>query len=201
MTCLVTASHCLNPEYNGCFAVAKNVTLSENNIFYFEGNIPVDVIGADLTSDVAILRASTTFSEGIPLCPIQQFPTTLNEDMVKTYHVPCQAFPDMLQTLSSNATNYEKILMETKHHFFINAAHMHGSSGGVVVDVNGRAVGLITSGYIPDVLGIHDIQLSFTNPFQTVWDTVTAISDGRGAYTRCVKFSAVPNMYTFFNIN
>mmetsp|Transcript_32174 Transcript_32174/g.43942 ORF Transcript_32174/g.43942 Transcript_32174/m.43942 type:complete len:281 (-) Transcript_32174:539-1381(-) len=197
MTLLMTALHCLNPPMGfetirEHLYVVKSIIYNDNDsITYDTPPIAVRAICGDMVSDVAVLQADFRFSEGIAMCPISQFPSARNEDKVKTYYVPCQSFPYDTPILSSSYTDYSKVLLESNHHLFLAGQHMHGSSGGVVVDVLGRAVALICSGYIPG------IKLPLPDCFQTVWETVSALSEGRGTYTRCVKFNAVPALHSF----
>jgi hypothetical protein len=202
MTLLVTARHCLNPPNTGFEAIENHLFVVKNIIYNDDGTInfdddiiPVRAVSGDPVADIAVLKANIVFPQGIALCPRDEYPTVDNEDRVKTYHVPCQSFPHETSILACRATEYSKILFESRHHFYLSGEHMHGSSGGAVVDTQGRAVGLICSGYIPG------ITLPLPDSFQTVWETITALSNGTGTYTRCVKFNVVPTMYTFFGEN
>jgi hypothetical protein len=49
------------------------------------------------------------------------------------------------------AIDYVKVSIVSRHHVFVPSEHMRGSSGGVVVDDLGRAVGLICSGVVPEM--------------------------------------------------
>jgi hypothetical protein len=69
---------------------------------------------------------------------------------------------------------------------FVTGEHMRGSSGGVVVDSMARAVGLICSGYIPGII----IPGAFLT-LNTVWETVTALSDGTAGFTKAVQLKEI----------
>ena len=200
MRLLLTAYHCLNPAtgfqaiQNHLFVI-RSLACNDDGTFSIENQIPVVAIEGDKVSDIAVLQAGTPFSAGIPLCPLSQFPTASDESVVKTYHAPCQSFPSEIPFLSSRPTDFGKVLLESRHHYFISGDHMHGSSGGVVVDIRGWAVGLISSGYIPGFV------LPLPDSLQTLWETVSALTEGRGNYTRCVKFYTVPALYAFLEAN
>lgn len=173
----------------------QSISFHDDNTFTFAPHVPlpVDVLGAETISDVAVLRAQFAFDASIPLCPPDEFPTAVQESRVKSYHCPCQMFPEPISALSWMSTGYNTMQMVTDHHMYITGQHMHGSSGGVVVDRMGRAVAVITSGYVPG-MGVLSI---FSNPFHTVWEAVTALSEGRGVFTKCTKLNAVHDFYGF----
>jgi hypothetical protein len=199
---LLTARHCLVPGYtisfetlNSHLFIVKSVQLNDDGTTTITGAIPVTVFNACPVSDVAVLRSPMPLPEAIPLCPQQEVPSMDDEAAVKTYYVPCQSFPDVIPVAATTVTDYTKITMQSNHHYFIPAEHMHGSSGGVVVDRGGRAVGLITSGFVPG------INLPIPDSFNTMWETVSALSDGRGTFTRCVKINVVTGLYELCAFN
>jgi len=196
---LLTALHCLDPELNPIsfealqdhLYIAKSIQLNDDNTTTIDAPISVRAIDACRVSDVAVLRSTTPLPDPISLCPQQELPSVDHEEAVKTYHVPCQSFPADIPIASAMATDYTKIIMQSNHHYFVPGEHMHGSSGGVVVDRRGRAVGLISSGFVPG------IKLPLPDSFKTLWETVSALSEGRGTYTRCVKVNVVNGLYEY----
>jgi hypothetical protein len=174
--------------------IMKRIQVLGDQTTIIDAPIVVHAHTADAISDVTILKASVELPVSVALCPVGQFPSAEDEQKVKTYHVPIQAFAQ-LNVLSVTATAYAKIGMESQTHYYIAGEHMHGSSGGVVVDVGGRAVGVVCGGYVPG------ISLPLPNAFNTVWETVSNLSEGVGNYTRCVKFDAVPGFHTFVSLN
>jgi hypothetical protein len=201
---LLTAYHCLNLQnvdpatLQRYLYICKSIALNDDGSVTFGAPVlSVTGVNGDSISDIAILKAGgTVFAERITLCPLSDFPSADNEDVVKSYHVPCQSFPSDIPMLTSVPTDYQKVLMQSKHHYFISGEHMHGSSGGVVVDRNGQAVALICSGYVPG------LQLPLLpNDLNALWERVSALSEGRGTYTRCVNLSAVPALYYFCEQN
>lgn len=135
-------------QENNLFVV-KSVSYQDDGTFCFSPDpIPVIPLTCDETTDIVVLKAQSPFSDAISLCPLGEFPLAENEDRVKTYHCPCQLFPADLSIISQMSTDYNKLRMESAHHYYISGDHIHGSSGGVVVDKRGRAVALICSGCI-----------------------------------------------------
>lgn len=194
---LLTAYHCLDPGqtsfevFNNNLHIMKSVQFNDDGTMTFEGVIKVTAIDGCSVSDVAVLRSALQLPETINLCPLLEFPSIDNEDTVKSYHVPCQSFPDPTPVAQAVPTEYVKISLQSQHHYFIRADHMHGSSGGVVIDRRGRAVGLICSGYVPG------ISLPLPDSIHTIWETISALSEGRGTYMRCVKFDVVGGLYEY----
>lgn len=197
-TILLTAYHCLILSAHH-FAVVRTVTRNEDGSGYSDPPVPirVDVLGGDQVADVAVLRADHTLGTPIPLCPADQEPVQLNEDIVKSYHCPVQLFTDQqIETLGVMVTEYVKISIVSRHHIFVPSEHMRGSSGGVIVDEQGRAVGLICSGIVPGMP-----LLAIENPFNTVWESVTALSNGAGAFVKATKLSAVNGLAQYLANN
>lgn len=152
--------------------------MNDDNTTTVDGAISVTAIDACRVSDVAMLSSQIPLPDAISLCPQQELPSVDDEEAVNTYYVPCQIFPGDIPITSAMATDYTKIIMQSKHHYFIPGEHMHGSSGGVVVNRGGRAVGFISSGFVPG------IKLPLPDSFKTLWETVSALPEGRGTYTR-----------------
>lgn len=179
--------------YNN-LCILKSISMNDDGSATIEGEIPVRALVADEVADVAVLTVqySSQLPYRISLCPLNEFPSAIEEDQVKTYHCPIQSFLEVSPMCSADVTGYTKV-RETRHHYFVRSEHMHGSSGGVVVDRRGRAVGLISSGFVPGV------QLPLPDSFHTMWETVTALSEGRGAFARCVKLSAVNGLYQYLS--
>lgn len=199
-SCLLTASHGLIPvaQNLGSLFLVSSITNNDDGTTTMEPCPPisVEVVEADPVSDIAVLRARTPFERSISLCPPDEFPSARREDIVKSYHCPIAMYTNgEVDTAAVMATSYDKLKMESRHHLYVTSEHMKGSSGGVLVDIHGRAVGLICSGYVPGV------RLPIPDSFQTLWETVTALSDGSGAFTKAVKFSCVPSLYSFLANN
>lgn len=202
-TLLLTACHCLQSTiadieaFRDNLCILKSISMNDDGSATIEGEIPVRALTGNEIADVAVVAVndSRSLPERISLCPVNEFPSATEEDQVKTYHCSIQSFPDVSPVCVADATGYTKVT-ETPHHYFVRAEHMHGSSGGVVVDRRGRAVGLICSGYVPG-----GVQLPLPDSFQTVWETRTALSEGRGVFTRCVKLSAVDRLYQYLSEN
>jgi hypothetical protein len=198
-TLLVTARHIMDSnstqvpyeELVRHLFIMKSVQVNDDGTTTVAGSISVSAVTGDGVSDVAVLKAATPLPAAIPLCPIGQFPSTDNEDRVKTYHVPCQNFGSDCPVVSVQATVFNKIFMESKHHYFIVGENTHGSPGGVVVDEMGRAVAMVCSGYVPGVV------LPLPNDFNTEWDRLSALPHDTSTFTRCVKFDVVPDLYSY----
>jgi hypothetical protein len=189
--------HCLSGVENPLYLL-KALTRNDDGSLIVEppAMISVHAIGYESVSDIAILKNAEVANSWIPLCPLAEFPTTDNEDRVKSYHYPISMFTDnQVDTISVMSTDYSKIPMTSRHHMFITGEHMKGSSGSVVVETRGRAVSLICSGYAPG------LRLSCSEPFETNWEMMTVLSDRSGLFTKTVKFSAVPNLYSFLANN
>jgi hypothetical protein len=187
---LLTAFHCL--QAGGPFLLVKSITNNEDGSTTIDPPtpIPVDIIRSDPVGDIAILRANIQFLRSIPLCPPEQYPTTENEDVVKSYHCPITMFLDgQMESIFVISTSLTKLQGKTRHHMFVTGEHMRGSSGGVVVDSMGRAVGLICSGYIPGII----IPGAFST-LNTVWETITALSDGTAGFTKAVQLKEIYNL-------
>lgn len=187
---LLTACHCL--QSGGTFSLIRSITSNDDGTTVLEPSDPiqVQVVVVDTISDVAILKANQTFPDAIKLCPAQEYPTAIEEDVVKSYHCPISMFLDgAIDSISVMATSYNKLLVSTSHHLYVTGEHMRGSAGGVVVDAFGRAVGLICSGYVPG------IRLPGDYPsLDTAWENLTVLSNGTGSFTKAVQLQAIPDL-------
>jgi len=194
---LLTANHCLpvqNSLNDTLFLVEGLSRNADGTIALSSQPIHVHINCACLTSDVAVLQADSAFGKMIPLCPPQDYPVQRKEHQVKSYHYPIQMFTEgQVDAISCESTGYVPMSGTTNHHFHVKGQHTHGSSGGPVVDFLGRACGVLCSGYIPGA------KLSINDPFNTLWETVTALSEGHGPCTKAVKLSCVNGLYEYLN--
>lgn len=192
---LLSALHCLRTSVaydvlKEHLYVVESIAFNDDGTVRFGRHVKVEVLDGDEVSDIVALRAAETLEHTIDLCPVDEI--AAGEDLkVKSYHCPCQTFPHDIPVLSATHTDYGKVKFFSDHHLFVSGEHMHGSSGGVVVDLSGRAIALVCSGYVPGV------KLPIPDSFQTIWERVSALSEGRGIYTRCIMFSVVRGLYTF----
>lgn len=200
---LLTAYHCLilaKDSLKSLFLL-ECISYNPDGAIWLDPSTPiaVEVVAADPVSDAAVLRAGIVFPQSIPLCPATQYPTSRNEDRVKAYHCPIQMlFDGKIDAMAPMATSYDTVKQVSVHHFLICNAYLQGSAGGVVVDVSGRAVGLICSGYVPGVL------LPIPDPFGTQREEVFTCSsyyNGLYPYARCVKLSSVRNLEVILSSN
>lgn len=187
-TLLLTAHHCLQPGADH-HALVKTITRNDDGTYVSEPPVPIKVeaVAGDPVADVAVLRAERVLEGPIPLCPIDQYPVPENEDVVKSYYCPCQLFNDeQTDLLGVMATDLVKVTAVSRHHILILSEHRGSSGGGVVVDEQGRAVGLICSGRVEGAPLV-----SISSSLETVWDNATASSNGTALFVKATKLSAV----------
>jgi hypothetical protein len=212
---LLTALHCLidvNITTDELYIV-KSLARNEDNTIQFDPFPAPRVCFQTCYGngvDIAFLRLvdDITFSNSIPVCPFNQGPNQLNEDRVKTYHCPISLYANFgLDVLSATATDFTKIAVYSKHHFCISCEHTQGSSGGVLVDRNKRAVGLIVSGIRTDssLKNFVPTNNSFIDPnvekLNAMWDVLTANSDTSQShsYTKAVRLDQLPNLLEYLS--
>jgi hypothetical protein len=109
--------------------------------------IEVELIDFDDTDDWAILRRtdSMLFNETIE---IQEKPCS-REDVLKTYHCPVSFFtqrdPSAMQALLAVATSWCKVMNADSKLILAESGLVQGSSGGAMIDKEGRAVAIYIS--------------------------------------------------------
>jgi hypothetical protein len=209
-TILLTAGHCVvdyqsNTVAGELFITTGMSRMSDGRMEYENPLIPIDILECGHEKiDIAVLKRkdNVPFEKTIPACPIEQIPTTRNEEKVKMYHYPIRPFMEgEFSICDISVTNYNKLFGKSGHHMYLEEGPLEGSSGAAVVDRFGRYVGLIQSGYR---VGPNPIQQPLApGPIflNVLWDTVTYLSNSYACYTRAIITSAVPNLQEIINNN
>lgn len=180
----VTAAHCIvrydadSACYKTCsdqlFLTKKLRALNDGQVATDGERIfSVRVIKHDMDCDLAVLELTDSndkFADTIDLCPAEEMPTPKREDQVKLYHASLTLFPDEVQAISPEASKFVKLAQEDSNRYWIQLHTMPGSSGGPLLDIQGRAVGVLRSGYTP--------QLALTIVFPRVFEERIQEHDG-----------------------
>lgn len=132
--------------YPGQFFVADSVSKATGELV-FVGRINVSVKAYYTSGDVAVLEAAFPLPSDIPfmsLCPADQLHSARNEDVVKLYKADVQVFNDTseMMVLEPSATDYQKVAAISQNHILMFTPQLQGSSGGPMVDKQGRVVGM-----------------------------------------------------------
>jgi hypothetical protein len=202
MSLLLTAAHVVANEFeNSLFIVRKMVRLANGTVSMLPDPIQVTIVAGcpDPCVDVAVLKCPHhTFSRAITMCPASELPSTDNEDRVKSYHCPIQLYLDCnIEAITCVGTDYEKLRMSTSHHYWLPGEHVHGSSGGVIVDKLGRAVGMIVAGYVVGSSSSLQTLFPYVQMLDPRWEKLSALSDGTSAYTKGVILITIIDLSPF----
>ena len=83
----------------------------EDGSVTLEDDRPVRALSGDDTADVAVLavKDSSPLPRRIALCPLNAFPSAMDEDQVQTYHCAIHSFPEVLPLCSAEDTGYTSV--------------------------------------------------------------------------------------------
>jgi hypothetical protein len=126
---------------------------------------PVKILDSDTENDLVILEAdncSFREEEMIPLCPLEEVPTVLDEQLFKTYYCAigdCN-FDTERPVLDIRVSDKKKMTCIKKTgqgRMWFDGGLCSGSSGGAVVDRQGRVVAMHTES-LSDVKTVQQVQ-------------------------------------------
>lgn len=147
----------------GQFFVAESVDKATGELV-FVGRINVSVKTYYARGDVAVLETAYPLPSNLPFmsfCPDDDLPSARNEDVIKLYKADVQVFNDtseMMMILEPSATDYQKVAAVSQSHILMFTPQLQGSSGGPMVDLQGRVVGMQMSARRHNV--VMDVPLS-----------------------------------------
>jgi hypothetical protein len=151
---LITAGHVVYDYDNGQPIVGKlsvSLRIEKNRLGQLTNrndiiNVKVGSYGLDLDNDWAVLVARRhTFSidDSIPICELNDIPLEKCEPQFKLYHCPAEQY-EIVRVVSVTATHWMKpqAIVKSTGFMFLPFGFSKGSSGGVFVDREGRAVAI-----------------------------------------------------------
>jgi hypothetical protein len=153
---LITAGHVVYDYDNGQPIVGKlsvSLQVEKNRLGQIINvrsnktyNVKVDVNGLDCDNDWAVLslvskRRIFSIDDSIPICGIDEIPSVKYEPQFKLYHCPAEQY-DLIRVVSVTPSPWMKTqaIVKTSGLMFFPFGFSKGSSGGVYVDREGRAV-------------------------------------------------------------
>ncbi len=184
--------------------VAGNVTISDASEI-----IPVKMLIGNKDLDWCILertdgkRFVDDNESAIPVCPYDALLIIEDEPKAKVYHCPVSAFTAIEPSsnmLSVEVSNYSIIAQRTQHHLKMPHGLFSGSSGGVAVDIQGRAVGILQESWSPTEMQevYDDIDMTQEEKDSVFNSNADTIRSSYGSYSICLVPSTIPEL--MFNL-
>jgi len=165
--------------------------------------ISVQRIAFDVISDIAMLKSSSPFSETIDLCPINELPRTVTEDKAKLYFCSIQLFYEIdMPILESTSDEYHRVAGRSGHHILMKGGQLSGSSGGALVDSNGRLVGIHNSSWRPTMIRNPGAPVTNSPELNLVWDRISSLAGSYVNYSvSTIPQVAAPHIFEFLAQN
>ncbi len=175
----------------GTYFILKSMQRNANGTVTYSSNIvPEQFYRGDKDEDWAILQRSDSIAFDdtalIDICRQHELPELDNEPKAKAYHAPCQLFNAVdpaLPLLSIANTDFSKISQMSETHLMLKKGFVSGSSGGLVIDEVGRAIGIHLESWSPIREIVSNEQSTADEKIEDLALTAVSVANSFAFYT------------------